>query len=108
MVDEFDDDLIFDVLTPLGFHVHCYQGYWQRKVVADHPVMGDRLEDVKRALTDPEEIRLSRIDNGVYLFYTADERRLVCAVARRDGEHGFLITAYPTDKMKVGERVWIK
>ncbi len=100
--------MLFDVMTPLGFRVHCSEGYWLNKVVADHPVMTDRVEDVRRALTAPAEVRLSRIDDEVYLFYAADEKRLVCAVTRSIGSEGFLITAYPADKMKEGKTVWTK
>ena len=41
-----------------------------------------------------------------YLFYRVDQSRLLCAVVKRlDGE-GFLITAYPCDKVKEGDRIW--
>ncbi len=100
--------LLFDVMTPLGFRVHCSETYWQAKVIADHPVMQDRVEDVKRALSQPAEVRLSRNDSDVYPFYTADEKRLVCAVARSIDTEGFLITAYPADKMKEGKTIWTK
>lgn len=103
-----NDPYLFDVLTPLGFRVHCTQAYWDRKVVVDHPVMANRVEDVKRALERPDEIRLSRTDEGVYLFYASDDKRLVCAVARRTEVDGFLITAYPTDKTKEGKTLWTK
>lgn len=100
------DEFLFDVLTPLNFRVHCTRNYWATKVIGDHPVMAGREEDVIRALSNPMEVRLSRIDTGVYLFYTADAKRLVCAVARRTTGDGFLITAYPADSMKKGEMVW--
>ena len=103
-----DDALLFDVLTPLGFKVHCTEEYWQRKVIVDHPVMADQIEGVKRALIEPDEVRLSRTDDGVYLFYLSAEKRLVCSVARKTDGDGFLITAYPTDKMKEGKTVWRK
>jgi hypothetical protein len=32
--------------------------------------------------------------------------RWVCAVAKRLNEDGFLITTYPTDAIKEGERIW--
>lgn len=103
-----ENELLFDVTTPLGFRVHCYQAYWQDKILPSHPVMEGRIEDVKRALTSPDEVRLSKTDEGVYLFYTADEKRLVCAVARSTDGDGFLITAYPADRMKAGKTVWKK
>jgi hypothetical protein len=34
--------------------------------------------------------------------------RWACAVARRNDNGGFLITAYPTDAIKEGVRVWPK
>jgi hypothetical protein len=100
--------LLFDVMTPLGFRVHCSEAYWLNKVVADHPIMVARVEDVKRTLREPDEVRLSRTDESVYLFYAADEKRLVCAVTRSIASEGFLITAYPADKMKEGKAVWTK
>ncbi len=65
---------LFDVMTPLGFRVHCSEAYWLSKII-DHPVMADRVEDVKRALNEPEEVRLSRADEEVYLFYRSDKKR---------------------------------
>ncbi len=104
----FEDRELFSVETPLGFRVHCYEQYWQRKIVADHPIMEDRLGDVVSVLKEPGEIRRSKSDQDVYLFYNAVDNRLVCAVARQPGFDGFLITAYPTDKVKQGEVVWTK
>jgi hypothetical protein len=103
-----DDPVLFDVLTPLGFRVHCYQSYWLRKVVEVHPVMEGREDDVAFTLSTPDEIRLSSKDDGIYLFYSVNLKRYTCAVARKDGDDGFLITAYPTDKMKKGAVVWTK
>ncbi|MCG3199529.1 MAG: hypothetical protein GHCLOJNM_04047 [bacterium] len=60
-------------------------------------------------LASPDEIRLSKGDESVHLFYRrTDTNRWLCAVAKRlDGE-GFLITAYPTDRIKEGELLWKK
>jgi hypothetical protein len=103
-----EDELLFDIETPLGFRVHCTRSYWLRKVAAQHPVMIDRIDDVKYALTTPVEVRLSRTDKEVFLFYARDNKRFVCAVARRTGRDGFLITTYPADKMKSGRIIWTK
>jgi len=74
-----------------------------------HPVMAGRESDVKETLERPDEIRLSRTDPAVHLFYRSERRgRWVCAVTKRPGEEGFLITAYPTDAIKEGVRVWPK
>jgi len=101
------DEFLFEVLTPLGFHVRVTRAYWELIVTVKHPAMSGRENDVKDTLEDPAEIRRSKSDTEVYLFYKPERiRRWVCAVARRDDGEGFLITAYPTDAIKEGELVW--
>jgi hypothetical protein len=74
-----------------------------------HPVMSGREAIVKLALESPDEIRQSRSDAEVLLFYKAEgTRRWVCAVARQARDHAFLVTTYPTDAIKEGMRVWPK
>ena len=94
----------------MGFKVHVTHRYWQLIVSVKHPVMLGREEKVRQALTNPEEIRQSRSDPAVYLFYTPERLgRWVCAVAKRENQdEGFLITAYPTDAIKEGVRIWPK
>jgi len=103
------EDVFFEVLTPLGFRVRVTRGYWEIIVSIKHPVMARHEQDVKETLENPNEIRLSKNDSTVHLFYRQKEiGRWVCAVVKRlDGE-GFLITAYPTDAIKEGERIWPK
>jgi hypothetical protein len=100
-------DLLFEVLTPLGFSVRVTHAYWELIVSIKHPVMAGREDDVRSALENPDEVRQSRSDPNVFLFYKADrERRWVCAVSRRLKDEGFLVTAYPTDAIKEGVKVW--
>ena len=103
------EDLLFQVRTPLGFQVRVTRARWQFIVNAKHPVMAGREQEVRVALEIPDEVRQSRTDSSVFLFYRAEQsRRWVCAVAKRRDDHGFLITAYPTDAIKEGVRVWPK
>jgi len=92
----------------LGFTVHVTKRYWQLIVDVKPPVMLGQEEGIKKALSDPDEIRQSRRDRGVYLFYMSERLgRWICAVARREKDvKGFLITAYPTDAIKEGEKIW--
>ncbi len=101
--------LLFEVQTPLGFRVRTTRSYWELIVRIKHPVMEGRAVDVQHVLTHPNEVRQSRSDAAVYLFYGQEKPgRWTCAVIKRlDGE-GFLITAYPTDAIKEGERIWPK
>ena len=102
-------DLLFEVMTPLGFRVRVTHAYWELIVTIKHPAMAGREADVKKALEYPDEIRQSKTDKNVYLFYKAErEKRWICAVSKQTGEDGFLITTYPTDAIKEGVPVWHK
>lgn len=100
--------LQFDVPTPLGSTVQCTRAYWQFIVSEKHPVLAGHETEVKETLSDPDEIRRSRKDAQVFLFYRAQKRRWLCAVVRQRDRAGFLITAYPTDVVKAGETIWTK
>jgi hypothetical protein len=69
--------------------------------------MHRKEEIVIETLKDPDEIRRSVIDPSVFLYYKRHDR-LYCAVAKHINGKGFLITAYPNDKVKEGETVWTK
>ena len=104
-----DTDLLFEVLTPLGFSVRVTRTRWELIATIKHPVMTGRESSVRLALESPDEVRESRSDAEVFLFYKADgTRRWVCAVAKQAGDQAFLVTAYPTDAIKEGTRVWPK
>ncbi len=101
------NDIFFEAATPLGFRVRVTRAYWELIVTVKHPVMRGREADVQRVLQTPEEVRRSRGDPTVLLFYRFEQPgRWLCAVAKRLNDEGFLITTYPTDAIKEGERIW--
>ena len=102
------DEILFQVLTPLGFTVRCSRAYWDKVILQKHPVLRGREEDVRRALAEPDEVRRSSKDDAVLLFYRGAKPRWTCAVARHEGEDWFLVTAYPTDAIKIGVTVWTR
>jgi hypothetical protein len=103
------EELLFQVTTPLDFTVRVTAAYWNLIVTIKHPVMAGLERDVKEALENPEQIRVTRSDPKVFLFYKMRRPgRWICAVAKKlDGE-GFLVTAYPTNVIKEGEYIWPK
>lgn len=101
-------DWVFDVETPLGFRVHCTLLQWNRISTIKHPPMCGRLQDVVDTLVSPDEVRRSVGDPAVLLFHRRIEPRWVCAVVKREGADGFLVTAYPADKIKQGDIVWTR
>ena len=102
-------DTLFAVITPLGYSIRTTKTYWQYLINVKHPCMADKQETIKQILEDPDKICRSAIDDTVYLYYRKMER-LYCAVAKHNpaDKNGFLITAYPADKVKEGEVVWKK
>jgi hypothetical protein len=103
------DGVLFDVLTPLGFRVRVTRERWELITTAKHPVMARGEASVKLALENPDEARQSRTDPKVLLFYKAKKpKRWTCAVVKRTNDEAFLVTAYPTDAIKEGVRIWPK
>ena len=102
-------EILFEVLTPLGFTVRVSDNYWTLIVTIKHPVMRGRETDVQRTLQQPDEIRQSGNDPTVYLFYKLERpKRWTCAVVKRLNSDGFLITTFPTDAIKEGQLIWSK
>ncbi len=102
--------ILFEIDTPIGLHVTATHERWNLIAGLKHPVMRGREEDVRVSLRDPHEIRQSTTDRTVLLFYRLDQpRRWICAVVKKvDNEQGFLVTAYPTDAIKEGKKIWTK
>ena len=101
--------ILFEARTPLGFTVRVTRAYWTLITTVKHPSMAGCEAEVKTTLESPEEIRRSKSDANVYLFYRSRRtRRWVCAVTKQKNHTGFLVTAYPTDAIKEGEKIWPK
>lgn len=67
--------------------------------------------EIVHVLQAPAEIRVSRSDDDVKLFYRYFARTLVggkwlCVVVKYLPNNAFVITAYLTDKLKAGENSW--
>ncbi len=61
------DELLFEIMTQLGFRVRVTRAYWDIIVTIKHPVMAGREQVVKETLEKPGEIRLSKNDPAVHL-----------------------------------------
>ena len=83
---------------------------WQLIIATKHPSMAGREEEVRVALERPEQIRQSRTDASVLLFYRNERpHRWTCVVVKRIADDdAFVITAYPTDAIKEGVAIWTR
>jgi len=102
---DFETDIYFKVKTPLNVEVKTTARYWEYFITMKHPIMKGEEHIVKTTLQFPDEIRQSRTDKNVFLYYKQFDR-VYCVVVRHTGMEGFLITAYPTDKVKEGDVIW--
>mgnify|MGYP001078045135 CR=1 FL=1 len=75
-------EILFEVRTPLGFSVRCTRAHWEFIVAYKHPVLKGHEADICLVLSDPDEVRRSRRDPEVLLFYRGAASRWLCAVAR--------------------------
>jgi hypothetical protein len=98
-------DYLFSVRTPLGFSIRTTVDYWAL-IEVKHPKLRGRIQDVIHVLTHPDHVCQSTQDARGYLFYRAEQHHLLCAGVKRLNGEGFLITAYPCDKVKEGEKLW--
>lgn len=81
--------------------------------ILQHQEMADMAEEIERVLQSPAEVRISRFDESVRLFYEFYAKTMVggkwlCVVVRYAGEDAFVVTAYLTDRLKAGETIWPK
>lgn len=97
----------FKVKTPLNVEIKTTKEYWNYLVTKKHRVMNRKKDVVMETLRNPDEIRKSSIDENVFLYYKELDR-LYYVVAKQIEKEGFLITAYPTDKVKEGKTIWKK
>ena len=99
---------LFQVETPLGLTVRCTSDYWSFIVSEKHPVLKGKDQDAQDVLEKPSEVRQSKKDPNVLLFYGSSGSRWLCVVVRKENGTGFVITAYPTDTIKSGDSVWTR
>ncbi|MBI5374017.1 MAG: DUF4258 domain-containing protein [Candidatus Schekmanbacteria bacterium] len=103
----FEEKIFFSIMTPLNIEVRTTKNYWLYITTIKHPIMKGKKEAVKNTLKFPDEIKQSRTDRNVFLYYKLIDR-LYCVVVKNSGMKGFIITAYPTEKVKEGDVIWTR
>lgn len=103
------EDVLFEVKTPLGINIHTTRDYWKIITTIKHPSMVKYRKEVKDTLKDPDQIRKSKQDPRVHLYYRNIGKVFVCVVADHTSiEEGYIITTYLTDRIKEGEQIYVK
>lgn len=81
--------------------------------ILEHAEMAGMEAEIERVVQAPSEVRASRSDESVRLFYEFYARTRVggkwlCVVVKYSADDAFVITAYLTDTVKAGESLWPK
>jgi len=83
----------------------------RRGHILEHPEMAEMEPAIEETLRDPERVVQSLSDPVVQLYYrfyfrTVVGGKFLCVVVKMGEAGAFLLTAYLTDRMKKGERLW--
>ncbi len=99
------------VRTPLGITVRTTEEYWKLITKFKHPIIKRYEREVKETLKEPDEIRESKKDAKVLLYYRQYknlENRYICVLIKQLNGEGLVVTAYLADKIKRGNVIWQK
>ena len=99
-------NIAFKVKSKLDPAVSITKDYWGIIISVKHPSVQGREKEVKEALVNPDEIRVSKKDPKVYLFYKKHQDKFLCVIARTNAQNGYIITVYYTKKVKEGKLKW--
>ncbi|MBD3155622.1 MAG: DUF4258 domain-containing protein [Candidatus Aenigmarchaeota archaeon] len=98
----------FEITCKLGKIVRTTKEYWTFIINAKHPSMKGRKKNVMNTLKDPDEIRKSKRDPKVYLYYREIKKKYICVVCKHLNGEGYIITTYLTSRIMEGESIWKK
>ena len=98
----------FIVVCVLGKRITVTEDYWQKIITIKHPSMAGRDAQVQETLVDPDEVRESKSDAQVKLYYRSLLGLHLCVVVKHLNGDGFVITTYLTDRIKEGTAVWTR
>ena len=100
------NEVYFEVETPLGVKIRTTKDYWKKVTTIKHPIIAKYEDQVKESLAKPTEIRKSKQDPSVHLYYKYIGEIYVCTVCDHvDKKNGYIITAYLTKRIREGEKI---
>jgi hypothetical protein len=98
-------------ITPRGIRVYLSKNTWFNHICANHPELRNCLDDILKAISEPEAIYL---DRGTHISYRYSERRgkFIMLVYHIVGRVGKVKTAYavmnPWIEVEKSIKVWPK
>ena len=99
-----EEDIHFEVVSYLGKKIRITKSYWNKIIGTKHRIMEGKENAVKETLKAPTELRVSKKDPNVFLYYKKLNGKYTCVVTKSLNGQGFIITAYITDRIKAGKK----
>ena len=99
-------EIYFDVMSKLNKRIYVTKSRWDLIIKTKHLEIEGKEKEVKETLINPDEIRLSKKDASVYLYYKNYEKLALSVVIKNKNGEGFIITAYYTDRIKEGKQIY--
>lgn len=94
------------ITCKLGKLITVTKERWLLITQVKHRELVEKEREIKKTLQDPDEIRLSKKDKSVYLYYKKFNKLSLAAVIKHNNRTGFLITGYFTDRIKEGKPIF--
>jgi hypothetical protein len=104
--------IIFEATDPRGYKVICTEEIWYGKILTKRPFMAGWEERVRRAIESPSLpiFQDATLENRHIYYRLSDKgshRYIKVVVAFHTEESGRVISAYPCDSGKSGEKpIW--
>ena len=101
----------FEITSETGKRIRTTKGYWEMITKQKHPIIEELETEVKETIKSPNEVRQSRKDNSIHLYYKRYptlKNRFICVLIKCLNKNGFVVSAYLADNVKKGEVVWRK
>ncbi|HLD06507.1 MAG TPA: DUF4258 domain-containing protein [Candidatus Nanoarchaeia archaeon] len=100
------DGIHFEVISKLGKRILVTISRWDLIAKTKHPEISGKEGEIRETLHNPDEIRLSKSDATVYLYYKYYSGLSLSVVVKHKNGEGFMVTAYYTDRIKEGKRAY--
>jgi hypothetical protein len=105
-------EIVFEAVSKFSKKIVLTTGVY-RHISERHPEVSGQLEKIRETLVNPQTIRKSTYDDNICLFYrlfdkTPVTRKYLMVGVKLYNNEGTVITSYFTDKIKMGNEVWME
>ena len=103
-INEKGMEYIFEIIDKTGRKIRLTKEQWKH-IIKEHPIVADKIEEIKETLKRPLAVRTSDYDENVRFYYryykniNLKEKYLLVIVKYLNG-NGFIITIFYINKIK--------